>query len=275
MKKSFILCALLFILQCGMPELYPEEKTSVLPAGGIFIYPKTMTVREKATSVFSVYVINGDGTRRALADDEVTLSCSSGDVSISGLSVTAVTSGIIEITAEYCGMSDSASITIRPLPNYLKLKISEVMYDPLEETAGEYIEIFNSGSRECDLAGVLLSNGDAGCTKYIFGNISINPGKYIVIGNSETSFQKAYSCSANYYGLPFTLRNTADAILLIEPDGKIVDAVYIKKGTADYPAPPPWGTLSSGDQKSLNRKNPYVDNDLPTDFIASTPTPGK
>lgn len=275
MKLFLIQCAILSILSCGMPDSYPEERTADSSAGGIFIYPKSLTIRENSTSLFSVYILNSDGTRSSLSPDEVSLQSKSSTVSISGLSVTALSYGTAEISAEYLGMSDSAEVCIRPLPEYSKLRISEVMYDPAEETAGEFIEIFNAGSKECDLEGVTLSNGDAGSKKYLFGGTSIKPGSYLVIGNSESSFVKAYASPADYYGLPFTLRNTAETILLRNPDNVIIDAVYIKKGTSDYPAPSAWGSLSSGDQKSLIRKNPMEDNDIPADFIAGIPTPGK
>jgi hypothetical protein len=275
MKKSFILCAIAAVMHCGIPEHYHEATNSSSDETGIFMYPKTVFLREQSGTSFAIYRLNPDGTRSIVPEGEIILSSDSVNISIQGLHITALSAGTAKISAKYRDFSDSASVTVKPLPDYSNLRISEIMYDPAEEPSGEFIELFNAGTNECDLEGVTITNGDADCTPYTFGNITIGSGVFLVIGNSETGFKKAYACGASRYGLPFSLRNSAETVLLRDPGGNIIDEVFIKKGTADFPAPAPWGTLSSGDQKSLSRIHPFEDHDAPTDFSAELPSPGK
>jgi hypothetical protein len=66
--------------------------------------------------------------------------------------------------ASPCGSSPGASNCAELPPNLsteVLLAINEVMANPLSETQGEFIELFNFGSEPIELAGLVLSDGDS------------------------------------------------------------------------------------------------------------------
>ncbi|MGB0589751.1 MAG: lamin tail domain-containing protein [Myxococcota bacterium] len=66
--------------------------------------------------------------------------------------------------ASPCGNSPGASNCAELPPNLsteVLLAINEVMANPLSETQGEFIELFNFGTEPIELAGLILSDGDS------------------------------------------------------------------------------------------------------------------
>ncbi len=61
--------------------------------------------------------------------------------------------------------------------------VSEVMANPLEESTGEYVELFNASPVGVDLAGWVLSDGDANDTiiEYKGGGTVLEPGHFAII----------------------------------------------------------------------------------------------
>jgi hypothetical protein len=149
------------------------------------------------------------------------------------------------------------------------------MYDPAgDETGKEFIEIFNAGERVCNLEGVSVVDGSKSSNPFVFGSVSLASKSYWAIAQSRDIFIQTYTLDPGAYPFTFALNNTGEAVFLKDPSGNILDSVYIKKGTADFAAPSPWGALTAAEGKALRRKNPMIDTDSPIDFEAADPSPG-
>ncbi|MDP2310807.1 MAG: lamin tail domain-containing protein [Pseudomonadota bacterium] len=137
------------------------------------------------------------------------------------------------------------------------LVISEVMSNPLDESTGEFVEIYNAGSTDVDLLYMVIWDGDAVDTIFGYGDIYntvLGPGEYAVILDSNY---------AGEYSIP------GDALVLTADDSTIGsglstdDSFYLYEsgGTAlidgySFPTNPGNGTsvqkvdLAGGDTSS-------------------------
>ncbi len=103
--------------------------------------------------------------------------------------------------------------------------ISEVMANALDEDTGEFVELYNAGSAAVDLAGLVLSDGDADDTLQAFdgGDTVLDPGAFAVILDAE--YADDYSIDADAILLTTgdtTLGNSlsvSDPVTLYESDG--------------------------------------------------------
>jgi len=79
----------------------------------------------------------------------------------------------------------------------------------------EWIEIYNQNSFEVDIAGWKVKDNEGKSTTYIFPDeIKIGPNGYLVLTRPQTKI---------------TLNNTGDKLMLIRPDGKIIDSMVYGK----------------------------------------------
>ncbi len=76
------------------------------------------------------------------------------------------------------------------------LVISEVMADPLNESTGEFVEIYNAGTTSVDLAGLVLTDGDATdvLQAWAGGSTTLAPGAYAVL--IDTDYASNYSIAS-------------------------------------------------------------------------------
>ncbi len=111
------------------------------------------------------------------------------------------------------------------------LMITEVMSNPLDEDTGEFIEIYNAGSNDVDLSGLMLSDGDEDDTiqSYDGGTTVLPAGSFAVVVDSE--YADEYSIPAD--AIVVTLSNSTlgnalsvtEEVYLYEADGEhMVDA---------------------------------------------------
>lgn len=123
--------------------------------------------------------------------------------------------------------------------------INEWMPNPVgSDTAGEWVELFNSGPSLVSLSGWFLKNGTD--KKVFLNKYTIGSGSYLVLKRSETKL---------------TLRNTDETLFLYDSSGTLVDQSGF------------FGSAPEG--KSFARIqtiNPLVKNQ---NFIFSQPTPGQ
>jgi hypothetical protein len=275
MKYIPIFILILSILNCSMPEKYstaPETKSDIC---GIALLPKNISLIEQNSCTVSLLFLNADGTRHEISSNDYTLQADSEYLSCNKNTLTALHEGDTTVTVHYLDFTDSLAVHILSRPDYSHLLISEIMYDPSgTEPDGEYIEIYNNSAKRCSLNGVSLIDGNTSSTPFLFTDISIEPYSYVVIAQSAAAFVSAYAVQPDIWPLGFSLNNAGESIFLKDPSGNILDAVYIKNGTAEFPATAPWGSLSSAEGKSLHRKAPIRDTDTPDDFEAGDPTPG-
>ncbi|MEI6581576.1 MAG: lamin tail domain-containing protein [bacterium] len=92
---------------------------------------------------------------------------------------------------------------------YPALELSELLPDPaspLTDATDEYIEIYNPSANTVDLSGWKLR--DESGDEYLIKNIQIDPLEHLAIYVSDSKI---------------TLNNTGDSVVLIDPNGKVVD----------------------------------------------------
>ncbi|MBM4396647.1 MAG: lamin tail domain-containing protein, partial [Deltaproteobacteria bacterium] len=72
-------------------------------------------------------------------------------------------------------------------PAATRVVISEVMANPVDEKRGEFVEVFNAGDAPVDLAGAVISDGDALDVLVAFGGGTtvVAPGAYAVIADPD------------------------------------------------------------------------------------------
>ncbi len=149
------------------------------------------------------------------------------------------------------------------------LLITEVMSNPLVESTGEYVELYNAGSADVDLAGMTIWDGDAVDPLEGFAvatDTVLGAGEYAVI--LDSSYAGQYTIPAG--ALLLTTDDAAiasglaldDTLTLFEPDGvTIVD-------TFSWP-------FNAGDGNSIERVDLAV-GDVASNWVAGScgPTPG-
>lgn len=118
-----------------------------------------------------------------------------------------------------------------PAPT-VKLVVSEVMANPIDENRGEFVELYNAGADPVDLAGMILSDGDARdvVVQLGAGTTVVAPGAYAVITDFDYSSgynipQGVTQVTVSNTTLGNGLSNT-DAITLYAADKVTVLASY-------------------------------------------------
>lgn len=115
----------------------------------------------------------------------------------------------------------------------VRLVISEVMANPVDEARGEFVEIYNLGDAPVDLAGMILSDGDARdvLVPRGGGSTTVAPGAYAVIIDSD--YAGGYSIPTDVTVVQpgnTTVGNglsTTDPITLYAADGATVLATFL------------------------------------------------
>ncbi|MCB0159703.1 MAG: lamin tail domain-containing protein, partial [Caldilineaceae bacterium] len=111
------------------------------------------------------------------------------------------------------------------------IKLSEVMIDPAaaSDGDGEWIELFNPTAREVNLRGWTLA--DLGTDAHVIAtDVTVAPGGYVVLGrNDDTAVNGNVPVAYIYTGV--SLANGDDELLLIAPDGSVMDELAWGDGT--------------------------------------------
>ena len=154
--------------------------------------------------------------------------------------------------------------------------INEIMYNSIEATDVEYIELYNSGATAVDVTNWNLLDADPLHDRcYLVG--TIQPGAYLVVPGFLSTFQAKYPGVTNVnpnqfdsatLGRGFALGNGGDSIRLFDPVGVLIDFVA-------YDDVPPWPTAAGGTGPSLELIYAGLDNALPSSWAASTNAPAQ
>jgi hypothetical protein len=139
--------------------------------------------------------------------------------------------------------------------------INEIMYHPSSErTADEWIELFNRGTAGINLTGWSFSRG----VDFVFPNVTIPAGSYLVVAANVAAFQARYPGVANVIGgWTGQLNNTDEDIELEDANGDRVDLIhYFDEGDFGFRRRSPilsngwdWVAEHDGLGKSLERRN--------------------
>jgi hypothetical protein len=112
------------------------------------------------------------------------------------------------------------------------LILSEIMANPSNETTGEFVEIYNAGTTSVDLAGLIITDGDADDTieAWSGGSTTLAAGEYAVV--IDTDYASDYTIDSavtvvvvddSRIGNGMT---TSDEVTLYESDGSTVIASF-------------------------------------------------
>ena len=141
-------------------------------------------------------------------------------------------------------------------PSTGDIVISEVMYNPLEGSDYEFIELYNAGNNSIDLTGFSMPQGKP-VNEFIFPERSIGAGEYLLVVANRESFLGKYGqqISAQIIGSwsGGRLNNNGEEIALLDKDGNLVTSFI-------YDNAEPWPTQPDEEGYSLVLSNPLLGN---------------
>jgi PKD repeat protein len=139
------------------------------------------------------------------------------------------------------------------------LVMTEIMYNPPESGTDslEYIEIYNNSDNEVNLLGYAFTAG----IEYVFPEISLENGDYIVVAANAEAVQNAFGITA-YQWTAGGLSNGGELIKLVSATGATVDSV-------EYGTSSPWPTEANGGGPSITICDPETENSIGNNWHAS------
>jgi VCBS repeat-containing protein len=178
--------------------------------------------------------------------------------------------------------SSAVIVTLTVAPATESIVINEIMYHPTSEnSAEEFIEIFNKGDAAVDLSGWQFISG----ISFTFPSVSIPAGGYLVIAADPTTFTATYGATSLIVG-PWTggLSNRGERIRLTDNLGNQSDDItYSDQGdwaqrvsvTDGGEQGWIWVANHDGGGSSLELINPNISNKNGQNWAPSpAPTPG-
>lgn len=142
-----------------------------------------------------------------------------------------------------------------------KLRITEIMYNPLDGDDYEFIEFQNMGQNELDLNGFFMDQG----VRFTFPAYTppLLPGEFMVLVSNPEKFAERYPAVeiGGVYDGHFS--NKGEEIILRDPAGQLLlDIVYFDTNG--------WPITADGRGDSLTLVNPAGDPNNPANWRAST-----
>ncbi len=125
------------------------------------------------------------------------------------------------------GPEQSTAGASNDTPQPPQIVINEFMADPaaVDDTAGEWVELYNAGSDDVDINGWTIAGADGDSHVINAGGPLIVPaGGYVVLGNNADSTTNG-GVTIDYEYTGFTLDNTADSIIVSDAGGAEIDRV--------------------------------------------------
>ena len=213
------------------------------PNGGeSFASGSTQTISWTSTGVTNVSVeLTTDGATWTTLSSSV--AASAGQLSFTVPAV-ATTAAKVRVSATPGGTptdsSDAAfSITVAP-PPVAKVFLNEVLAnEPGSTTAGEFVELVNSGTGDADLSGWTISDATAVRHTFAAGTV-LKAGRSIVVFAGATGIPGGLTNAVAASTGTLSLGNSGDSVVLASPAGTVDSVTYTS-------------TLASVDGVSMNR----------------------
>jgi len=129
------------------------------------------------------------------------------------------------------------------------LRITEIMYHPVISSDYEFIELVNVGAEAVNLNGVRIEGGIV----FTFGDMTLQPGEYVVAVNNRLVFESFYPAGINIAGeYTGNLSNSGEEIVLALPAP--LDAAMLRFDYDDL-----WRPATDGGGYSLVITDPTLD----------------
>ncbi|MFC1723461.1 lamin tail domain-containing protein [Nanoarchaeota archaeon] len=117
-------------------------------------------------------------------------------------------------------------LTILLVPMTLAVQISEVYYDPMSETGGEVLELFNPSDSSVDIGGWTVMTESSITDATVPLGTSMPPHSYFLIADSGFSTTKDNPEWPDAdYEEPLSMTNTDAGVAIVSTNGTIIDAV--------------------------------------------------
>ncbi|HUF63790.1 MAG TPA: lamin tail domain-containing protein [Verrucomicrobiales bacterium] len=128
--------------------------------------------------------------------------------------------------------------------------ITEIMYDHLANSQGEYVEIYNRGEQAVDLSGWQFVEA----MEFAFpAGTRLDPGAYLVVALDAAWMQSAYPGIEVLGDFQGRLSNSGETVRLHDSNGNLADIV-------DYGVGGDWPLLADGLGSSMELLHPALDN---------------
>lgn len=279
-NKVMIGIGLLTLLSCGYPHEYRpllELVRSDVRGMEIILSAGSITEGESARAI--ALIITAGGRKREAAgalweslDPEV-LSVDQAGV------ITGLAAGRGRVSAVLRGLSAAGEVDVIRRVDYGRIRICEVFYDAEGADDGrEFIELCNGNDYDADVSGMMVTDGapSSGPFEFPAGSL-IGANGRVTVAQSGEGFYQLFARYPDFDAFTFTLNNSGETLLLMKPDGAVIDAVYIKGGTGDFAPGEAWGSPllpAAPSGSSVHRTGP-VDTDAFSDWAEGPPSPGE
>lgn len=156
------------------------------------------------------------------------------------------------------GAATTYTVTINPSDAITPdIVINEINYNNPGTDNLEFIELYNNEGTAVDLTGYSFAQG----VTYTFGNVTMQPGDYLVLCNDSLEFQNAFGVAA--YEWVGSLVNSSETIELVDANMATVDMVTYDDGH-------PWTQLPDGQGNSLALCDVNADNSMASNWLPET-----
>jgi hypothetical protein len=166
----------------------------------------------------------------------------------------------VRLAFDYALIVDPSVIS----PTLEYLKITELMYHPIEGSALEFIEVRNTSANPLSIENVSIDDGSPVGALSI-GAVTLAPGAYGLIVANSSEFQNIYGNGSNIVGewASGALSNGGEEIILRDPSGNVIHQF-------DYDDDAPWAVAADGNGPSLEIIDENGDHSDPANWRASS-----
>lgn len=238
----FITASLCIVYACAypVPSNYSTDESENSIAGIEIIVPsREFTVGDDIPA--RCVLLHIDGTRKEAACESIRWECSDEKVcTVIDNTPRAVGRGSTLLRAAIESFSDAKPIFVIAPPDYSKILISEVYYEPAQLADAEFIEVWNTSDDDIDLSGCAAAEGGGLYSYTLPSSTIIRAHSKLIIPRNRESFFQEFQFYPDLPSSNITLGNSGETVVLYKPDGTIIDIVFLEGGDAKCPQPDGW-----------------------------------